>query len=156
MKNIKTLALLLLCSMAILSCTKKETKTEPPAKRLPISGHYVWEFEIPGVAVQESHLVFYPDSIGYVMSGAAYNTNYVMEQVSYKETDSEKRWIGVGKGGSISKDGVYFVLFLKDITDSTVTIYKHECSDGKAEAESFAYPDAAATADHGWNVYNKL
>ncbi len=150
---------LLLVSSATSSCKKDDPQPDnnPPAGgvKIPLSGHYVWKFEIPNVGAQESHLVFYTDSVQYVMTGPAYSTNYIMYTESYMENGDEKRWIGTGKGGSISKDGVYFIMFFKDITDSTVTIYKHECKDGKAEAESFAYPADDATEDHGWNVYDK-
>lgn len=135
--------------------TENPATTNPVSTAYPLSGHYKWVFDIPGVGQQESHLVFYKDSIGYVMIGDAYSTNYKMIQESYKETETEKRWIGVGKGGSINKDGKYFVLFFKNISASTVEIYKHEC-ENKEEAYSFPLPDDQATADHGWNVYNKL
>ncbi len=122
---------------------------------LPITGTYLWVFNIPGLGTQESQLIFEEDSVLYSMKGPAYTTDYTMIKESYTENDNEKRWIGVGKGGSIPKDDVYFVMFLKDITDSTVTIYKHECTNGKEEADTFAYPDENATADYGWNVYFK-
>lgn len=150
---------LLALSIALLafSCKKEENNPDPKPQqeiKLPLSGHYVWTFDIPNVGSQESHLVFYTDSIGYVMSGAAYSTNYVMMQDSYTEQGDKKRWIGIGKGGSIPKDKVWFVMFFKDITNNAVTVYKHECQD-KAEAESFPYPADDATADHGWNIYYK-
>lgn len=152
----KNVLSLLLCSLVMVAC-KKENPKEMPGNSIvtPMSGHYVWNFEIPGVGNQESHLVFYTDSIGYVMAGPAYSTNYMMNALRYTETGEERRWIGLGKGGSISKDGVHFVLFFKDITDSTVTIYKRECKEGQNEAENFAYPQPDATSDHGWNVYHK-
>lgn len=83
------------------------------------------------------------------MNFHCYSTHYTMLPQSYKDSEAEKRWIGIGKGGSISKDGVYFVVFFKEITDSSVVIYKHECANGKEEAEAFAYPAHDATADHG-------
>ncbi len=162
--NLKHLTFLVIMSgMLFISCKKddlqpEDTKNETPqpAKaKVPVSGHYLWEFEIPGIGNQESHLTFYTDSVQYIMTGPAYNTNYMMIQESYSEANDQKRWIGIGKGGSISKDGVYFVMFFKDITDNSVTIYKHECDGGREEAESFPYPDPDATADHGWNVYYK-
>ncbi len=151
MKRIITGALL--AAMFLVAC-KKENITDDPKKGFPLSGQYVWNFEIPGLGQQASNLFFHTDSIGYSMTGDVFNTNYMMLKDSYKEDENEKRWIGVGKGGSISKDGVYFVLFFKEITDSTVTIYKRECT-GKEDAETFAHPEPTATADHGWNVYYK-
>lgn len=84
-------------------------ETPTPKTPYPLSGHYVWTFEIPGVGEQESHLVFYTDSIGYIMVGPAYSTNYMMIQESYTDTNGEMRWIGVGKGGvSQKKENILF------------------------------------------------
>ncbi len=160
-KLFQILILIAIFSTSFYSCEKKKTtipddNTEAPKTVTnPLSGHYVWKFEIPGLGTQESHLTFYTDSTQYIMIGPAYNTNYMMIQESYTENDNEKRWIGVGKGGSIPKDGVYFVIFIKDIADNTVKIYKRECNGGKEEAENFPYPEPDATADHGWNTYVK-
>lgn len=160
MKKI-VIAAALLSVAGIHSCTKKEVAPAPTpapavqATPLPLSGHYTWKFQIPGVGEQESQLVFYPDSVQYLMKGPAYTTDYMMTKDSYTERNNEKRWIGIGKGGSIAKDGVWFVMFFKDITDSSVTIYKRECGKGKEEAENLAYPEANTTADRGWNVYYK-
>lgn len=156
--NITTCSLLLLI---LCSCKKEEKEqlqpiVKTPEATVPLSGHYVWKFTIPDVGDQESHLVFYMDSVGYVMTGPAYSTIYTMIQESYTEENNEKRWIGIGRGGSIPKDDKYFVMFFKEITDSTVLIYKHECNEGKTEAETFPYPSDDATADHGWNLYRKL
>lgn len=161
MKKPLIIAAALFSITSIVSCQKKEVAPAPTpapiaqATPLPLSGSYLWKFEIPGVGQQESQLVFYPDSVQYLMQGPALTTNYMMTKDSYTENNSEKRWIGIGKGGSIPKDGVWFVMFFKDITDSSVTIYKRECAKGKEEAESLAYPDANTTADRGWNVYYK-
>lgn len=141
------------------SSCKKETNTDRKDKteqteKIPLSGHYVWEFDIPNVGTQESHLVFYKDSIGYVMTGPAYNSNYVMLHESFENKNSEMRWVGKGKGGSIPKDDKYFVLFFKEITDNSAMIFKHE-TDTKQEALDFEYPSPTATQDHGWNKYLK-
>lgn len=148
-------------SMCLGACEKENNNTEKnddnrvEDTKVPLSGHYVWKFEIPGIGEQESHLTFYTDSVQYIMIGPAYTTNYMMIQESYSENTNEKRWIGVGKGGSIPKNGVYFVMFFKDITENSVKIYKRECIGGKEEAESFAYPEADVSTDHGWNEYRK-
>lgn len=157
-------ALLLLHTTAFISC-KKESPIAPEAQEEPkketgtadftLRGTYKWDFEIPNIGAQQSSLFFYKDSIGYAMSGPAYTTDYVMQLESYTEQNGEQRWIGIGKGGSISKDGVWFVLFFKDATATSVKVYKRECKGGKAEAETFAYPSENATEDHGWNIYLK-
>ncbi len=153
------LGIAFLGSFAIAGCEKKGTDNDDdkgtiPVAVLPLNGTYAWNFNIPGLGDQVSKMTFFNDSIVYDMAGPAYTTNYTMIKESYTATNDQMRWIGVGKGGSINKDGVYFVLFFKDISDNAVSIYKREC-ENKAEAESFAYPAADATADHGWNVYNK-
>lgn len=153
------LGLALLSGLAFASCDKKEktpesNQEETNLPKLGLSGTFVWNFNIPGLGDQVSKMTFFEDSVVYDMAGPAYTTNYLMMKESYAETNNQKRWIGVGKGGSINKDGVYFVMFVKDITATSATIYKREC-ENKAEAESFAYPAADATADHGWNIYNK-
>lgn len=159
MRKQKAVIMAMAISIVFASCSKDDSapkqQQETPAAQFPLSGHYIWTFEIPSMGTQNSHFVFYKDSIGYTMDGPVFSTDYIMVQKSYTEKNDEKRWIGVGKGGSIPKDNVYFVLFIKDITDSTATIYKHECTKGKEEAENFAYPRPDETADHGWNVYYK-
>lgn len=147
----RILAIALFSSILLISCTKEVAK-EKSTEKIPFSGTYNWSFEIPMLGSQKSTHTFYQDSIRYVMKGAVHSTNYVQELVSYDS--DEKRCITIGKGGVPSKTGVYFVMFFKDITDSTLTIYKHECKTLN-EAETFAYPAADATADYGWNTYHK-
>lgn len=158
MTNKLLLGLALCAGLAVASCAKKEQQPgenqELAAAQLPLNGTFAWEFSIPGMGNQVSKMTFSEDVVTYSMEGPAYTTNYVMTKVSYTELNGQRRWIGIGKGGSINKDGVYFVMFFKDITENTVTIYKRECS-GKAEAETFSYPAADAITDHGWNVYHK-
>lgn len=121
---------------------------------LPISGTYKWDFVIPDVAEQVSIHKFSNDKIEYIMEGSAYSNSYNMIPESYNAT--EKRIVAVGQGGEtpFNKDEVYFVMFLKDITETTVTIYKKECT-SKQEAYSFSLPNNDDIANHGWNVYEK-
>lgn len=140
---------------AVQPATREENKEEPATADFNLRGQYIWDFEIPNIGAQRSQLFFYKDSIGYNMSGPAYTTDYVMIQESYTDANGQQRWIGTGKGGSISKDGVWFVLFFKDHTATSVKVYKRECKDGKTEAQTFAYPSDNAAEDHGWNIYLK-
>lgn len=151
------LGLALISGLGVASCDKKEKaaqEQEAVKAKVPVNGKFSWHFNIPRMGDQVSAMTFTEDSVLYDMQGPAYTTNYVMIKESYTEQDGVQRWIGVGKGGSINKDGVYFVLFFKDITPASVTIYKRECT-GKTEAATFPYPAADAITDHGWNVYNK-
>lgn len=140
---------------ALLVSWSTEKKSLPPSEgnKIPFTGTYVWHFEIPDKGVQTSSYTFYPYSIQYQMEGPAFNTAYTQVLVSYDPASN--RCITTGRGGTKPKDSIYFVMFFKDITDSSVTIYKHECGNGRAEAEEFEFPPANATADHGWNVYKK-
>ncbi len=145
---------LLSFTLLFFSCTKEEIiEEEKNTHKIPFSGVYSWKFTIPGIGSQTSTHTFYPDSILYKMEGFVYNTSYTQVLHSY-EPDSLKL-ITIGKGGSISKSNVYFVMFFKDVTDTSVTIYKHECVNGETEAENFKRPADNATADYGWNVYIK-
>jgi len=158
----KTIYLSLTATLLLLtpSCSSddnitivEETK-EPTKVTLPLSGKYQWGFEIPGMGEQVSIHDFKDGKIEYIMSGSAYSNSYDMIPESYNAT--EKRIVAVGKGGegTYNKDGVYFVMFFKDLTDNTVSLYKKECT-SKEEAYSFAVPADNNTENHGWNIYKK-
>lgn len=144
-----------LIGIGLFGACKKDEETDgnpdktPVVEKIPFSGKYVWEFSV-GPAVQQSTHVFYADSIAYTMAGPVHSTAYT--QLLEKYEPLEKRCITVGQGGG--KDGVYFVMFFKELTDSSVTIYKRQCAD-KNEAETIAIPADDTTADYGWNVYVK-
>lgn len=156
MKN--TILLFFLLSGMLVSCNNDNTKLLPDETQpveLPINGRYIWEFHIPEVnADQISIHDFSNEVIKYEMAGSAYTNSYEMKPVYYSET--EGRLVAVGKGGSggYSKDGVYFVLFIKDITEESIVLYKKECS-SREEAYSFAKPADGDLTNHGWNVYAK-
>lgn len=152
MKN-KFLFYSVLCLViSTVACSKETVETEPQIK-IPFSGKYIWSFSIPLMGTQKSTHVFYADSVFYKMEGQVYNTSYMQLLHSYDTT--QHKLISIGRGGSIPKNGVYFVMFFKDITDTSVSIYKHECSNGESEALNFQRPADNATADYGWNVYYK-
>lgn len=150
-----------LLTFTLTACKKEEAAptgsgTPTAAAKIPFSGTYTWAFSIPGMGDQVSTHSFWADSIHYSMVGSAYTTDYAQLHVEYHAAD--QRSITVGRGGSIPKDGVYFVMFFKNVTDSTLTIYKRECGEGTAalhEARTMAVPSASTTADHGWNVYRR-
>ncbi len=117
---------------------------------MPVIGKYKWEFEIPGSGMQTSVHEFFPGHIEYSMTGPAHTTAYTQNMVSFDP--GEQRCITLGSGGD--KEGVYFLIFFRDISDGQVTIYKRKCA-SREEAESFPVPAAEAAEDHGWNVYKK-
>ncbi|MEM9363994.1 MAG: hypothetical protein AAGA43_15240 [Bacteroidota bacterium] len=137
--------------LLVTSCAHKNSKAETnkyaaqfKEDNFTYSGEYVWAFNLMGEQVSTHK--FYPDSIAYTMDGKVYSTDYTMKKLSYeKEKD---KWIGE------DGNGIIYVLFFKEKTDSTLTIYKHKCkTNGLEEALNFDIPAADATDDHGWNVY---
>lgn len=151
--RIKKITLLTLVTLLLFSCGYKNTTkdTEKFASKLKkdafeLKGTYYWNFKLMG-ALQESINKFYADSIVYEMKGKIYSTKYTMQKLSYDR--AEKRWIGQ------DSDKTVYVLFFKEVTDSTMVIYKHKCNNkGIEEALKFPYPKPDATEDHGWNVYH--
>lgn len=151
MKKFKFFQLLLISSLltgSLIACNEPEN--DSARTKIPFKGVYTWSFEIPGMGEQLSVFRFYTDSIRYEMTGTAYTNSYVQELVSYDA--GEQRCVTTGKGGG--KDGIYFVMFFKDITGGAMSIYKKQCRT-KEEALTMAKPEAGTKADHGWNVYRQ-
>ncbi len=143
-----------ICFLFLNTACKKETVApEPTKEKIPFKGKFSWTFEIPAFGKQKSSHTFFEDSIKHEFAGDAHTTFY--NQILEMYDPTEKRCITVGKGGIIPKDGVYFVMFFKEITDSSMLIYKHECTKGKDEAYQFAYPEPNTTNDRGWNLFKK-
>lgn len=140
-----------LAILILTSCAQKNSKEETNkyADQLKTdvfeySGKYVWSFDLMGEQISTHTL--YPDSITYTMEGKVYSTNYTMKKLSYEK--DKGKWIGE------DENGIVYVLFFKEKTDSTLTIYKHKCKkNGLEEALNFGVPAPDATDDHGWNVY---
>ncbi|MEM9675423.1 MAG: hypothetical protein AAF992_22720 [Bacteroidota bacterium] len=148
----KRLILVLFGGLVLASCAYKNTaeETQKFASQLvsdpfSLTGDYHWTFQLMG-GTQNSVHTFYPDSITYSMDGRVYATDYTMRKLSYDQ--SINKWIGE------DEDSIVYVLFFRDLTDTTLTLYKHKCStSGLAEAVEFELPPPDATEDHGWNVY---
>lgn len=145
--------LILLTGFALLSWSGQQLIEGKVEEKLPFSGTYEWSFEIPNQGMQTLTYSFYPYAIQTKMEGRAFSTEYTQVLVSYDPLDN--RVITIGRGGTESKDNVYQVMFFKDITDSTMTIYKHDSKSGLKEAQDFAYPDPDTDKDHGWITYKK-
>lgn len=157
-KKIFIVAIILALFSAFQSCSRNDdnVSVSPESQdKIPFIGAYSWSFEIPNMGTQKSTHIFDKDKIHYKMTGDVYNIQYV--QLFQHYNPNEKRLITIGEGNA--KDGVYFVMFFKDITENSMKIYKHECKkkgeEGRKEAENFPYPADDATADHGWNIYVK-
>jgi hypothetical protein len=141
--------LIIPCLAGTLATCSQPVKDNAGTK-IPFKGLYTWAFDIPGMGKQLSAHTFYADSIRYEMTGNAYTNSYTQQLIAYDAT--EQRCVTRAGGGG--KDGVYFVLFFKDITPVTITIYKKQC-DTKEEAMTLPVPDAATKANHGWNIYHR-
>ena len=148
----KKLFFLLIGGLLLSSCARQNTAEETQkfadqlvADPFTLTGDYHWKFQLMG-GTQHSVHTFYPDSIAYAMDGRVCATDYTMRKLSYDQ--SLNKWIGE------DEDSIVYVLFFRDLTDSTLTLYKHKCSSGGlAEAVNFELPLPNATEDHGWNVY---
>lgn len=116
----------------------------------PVKGKYRWDFEIPGSGVQSSVHDFADTCILYTMKGSAYTVEYRMDILKHEKN----RYLLKGAEGS-PKSGRFFVIYLKDITSDTITLYKKEFTTME-EAEAFSQPDISNTESHGWNVYTRM
>lgn len=136
----------------LLTCSYKNSEEETAkysdklsTDRFSLRGTYYWSFQLMGGKQLSTH-TFYSDSITYSMEGKVYSTDYTMRKLSYEAATG--KWIGE------DSDKIVYVLFFRDSTDSTVTIYKRKCDDeGLREAINFGVPAHDATDDHGWNLY---
>jgi len=150
-------SILVVTSFVSFCKSDDNNKTEETKKNevlLPISGKYKWSFNITPEISQTSMHEFGNEKIRYTMEGGAYNNAYDMIPENYDQSDG--RLVAVGQGGSegYNKEGIYFVMFLKDITENSVLIYKKECT-SKQQAYDFPLPDISDPNDHGWNIYKK-
>lgn len=143
---------ILIAILLLTSCAHKNSKEETrkysnqfKKDAFEYKGSYTWAFDLMG-SEQTSIHTLYPDSIAYTMTGKVYATNYTMKKLSYEK--EKEKWIGE------DENGIVYVLFFKEKTDNTLTIYKHKCkTNGLEEALNFDIPAPDATDDHGWNIY---
>lgn len=151
-KILKSITVTISIILSLLSCGYKNTTKDTERftdkfkkDTFKLKGTFYWNFKLMG-GVQESIHSFYNDSIVYKMNGKVYETRYTMKKLSYDST--EKRWIGQ------DAEKMIYVLFFKEITDSTMVIYKRKCkTKGLQEAFDLSFPKPDATDNHGWNVY---
>ncbi|WP_018675663.1 hypothetical protein [Riemerella columbina] len=146
------MSLFMVCNIA-MSCNRDGSETKPEVKlpEAPIKGTYVWKFTIPSMGEQTSIHTFEGNIIKYKMEGKVYTVLYDMKIESYD--DKSKKIIAKGISGT--KEGRYFVMFLKDITLNTVYLYKAEV-ESLEKAKTFPLPNADDEHNHGWNLYKKL
>lgn len=141
-------------SLMLVSCTHKINEKEIQIlssqlveNQFDLKGFYVWEFDLMGSRQTSIHR-FFSDSIVYEMKGKIHSTKYTMQKLSFEKEN--QKWIGK------DENNIVYVLFFKDKTEQTISIYKHKCKqNGLQEAIDFQKPAKEATTDHGWNVYSK-
>lgn len=143
--------LTLIATILLVACTNKKQdlidETKLTNDNFEIKGKYTWSFDLMGNK-HTSINTFYPDSIVYEMKGKVYSVNYAIHKISYNK--QEGRWIGK------DNKGIVYLHFLKNETDSTITIYKRKCKKGGLkEALGFYKPSDTTSLDYGWNVYTK-
>jgi len=144
--------LIVTIALFLSSCSYKNSKEDIEKHKkefiydaFPYQGEYSWSFQLMG-STQESIHTFFADSILYEMKGKIHSTDYPMKKLSFNS--KQNKWIGE------STDKKVYVLFFKNKTDSTLTIYKRLCkTNGLKEALQFTKPKEDATEDHGWNTY---
>lgn len=144
--------LILTSILLVTSCTYKNSKKETnkystqfKTDVFEYNGKYVWAFDLMGSEQISTHTL-YQDSITYRMTGKVYSVEYTMKKLSYEK--GKNKWIGE------DENGIVYVLFFTEKTDSTITMYKHKCkTEGLNEAINYDIPAFDATDDHGWNTY---
>ncbi len=139
-----------LITMAVMAGTLMSFGTQN-ARPLPVQGKYKWVFEIPGKGAQTSVHDFQQNAVVYTMQGQAYNVEYGMNVLDYNR--ELNRIILKGADGS-PKAGRFFTIFLKNVTEDALTMYKKEFA-SLEEAIVFPLPSESDTESHGWNVYQK-
>lgn len=149
----KYIATSVLSLLMLSSCVKKDKitsiSTEPINSNsidIPFSGDWEREFETgPGIKHKANYHV-YKDSIRYKLAGIFVNRDYVMLRDTF--LNKENKFIGH------TSDNQYYVLFAKDVSENTVTIYKQEIKNVE-EGLKITQPADNTTESHGWNTFQK-
>ncbi|WP_128330600.1 hypothetical protein [Apibacter sp. HY039] len=143
---------LLSVMITVISCSDDDDIVSIQQQTLPVSGKYQWVFEIPNMGTQTSIHDFQTNRVNYQMIGSAYSVEYGMDLLDYDSKSN--KLVLKGSEGSAKQDK-YFVIFLKDITISTVNMFKKEFSTLQ-DAKAYSIPADSVSESHGWNVYTKL
>ena len=113
---------------------------------IPFLGTWTREFDVgPGSPHVATHVIA-PDRVHYKLVGNLGNADYVVIRDGFSATDN--RFVGH------TADGEFYVLFARDVSDQSITIYKQEV-DGLTAALELAVPPIGTTESHGWNTYEK-
>lgn len=126
------------------------TSVEPPEDLaddpIPFLGTWTHEFDVPPGLPHIATYVVTPDHIHYTLTGSVGSADYTMTRDAFSASDN--RFVGH------TKDGEFYVLFAREVSDRTMTIYKQKV-DGVTAALELAVPADDTTESHGWNTYEK-
>ncbi|MBS9774681.1 MAG: HmuY family protein [Tenacibaculum sp.] len=146
MKTIKFFAIIALI-MGFTSCSKDDNLVIGN-DTVDFTGTFSREFEVPTpnkTFTQKATYTISEDKINYKMGGGFAKTDYDIKKEYYSK--EENRWIGYRAD---TKE--YYVIFLKDVTKSSITLYKKvvaSVEEGKKEL----VPAENDKENHGWNTY---
>lgn len=146
------LALTVLCA-----CNKTPTKAagkaapEVPTVRagtdpLPFVGRWTRTFKAGADAEQKATYNISPTQIHYSLTGPLTSADYVVHKDWYSK--DQGRIVGHGD------DGTHYVILIRDISDSKLTLYKQPVDD-IAAGKRLPIPAVNTQEHHGWNTYQK-
>ncbi len=145
MKKISIIAIIILFATA---CKKEEIALTNPGLDVP---EFVGNFNRTYKIVGSNFIATYKidtNKIEYSNEGnGPGNASYTILFDSYNETD--KRWIGH------TEDFKYYLIFFKNITATSIDLYKQKVSDPN-EAQNTPIPADDNDKNYGWNTYYKI
>ena len=139
----------LLGIMVLCSCSKDDDSSiQPPVQQETIlfDGNWTRQFEVGSGNLHTVLYSIYQDSIRYTLTGPIGNANYVMIRDAFKS--AENRYVGH------TPENKFYVMFAKDVSDQSITIYKQEVS-SVDEGLNLPVPSASTSQNYGWNTFNK-
>lgn len=113
---------------------------------LALSGSWTRSFSPRADAEQTATYDFSPTQVHYTLTGPLTSADYVVHKDWYNE--AQGRIVGH------SDDGTLYVLLLRDVSESNLTLYKQTVDSLNAGIE-LQIPPADTQENHGWNVYAK-
>jgi len=138
--------------IGLMGCKKKEEvestpETEATTKTtIPFTGIWERKFETRPGNFQTAKYAVYQDSIGYTLSGAVGNADYVMLRDTFLL--EKNRFIGH------TSTNQSYLIFVKNISNDSITLYKEEVANITAGLNA-NFPSDTTTQNHGWNTYGK-
>lgn len=119
--------------------------TSAEVDSIPFVGTWSRTFSV-GTAEQHATYTVTDDSIRYTLAGAIGNADYVMQRDAF--VADERRFVGH------TDDGLYYVVFVRDVSEEAITLYKAEVV-SVGEGLGYEEPPEDTQENHGWNVYSR-